>query len=148
MKKLFFIFALATGALAVFSCSTPKTTISTAPFIMVNGEVAPTLTLTDLTVLEKKVEGSWEIGDQDDNKGLSLSFIEKLAVGNALEESGADVMVAPIFSYIYDGKALVEVHVKGYPGFYKNFRTYVPEKDTCKVISSGEPAIVIYNNKK
>ena len=139
---------LAAGALATFSCSAPKATISTAPFIAVKGEVVPTVTLTDLRVTEEKVEGVWVRGDQDGNNDVPIALVEKMAVGNALEESNADVMVAPVFSYIYDGKMLVEVHVKGYPGSYKNFRTFVPEKDTCKVVSSGEPAIVIYNNKK
>ena len=139
MKKIFFIFAAACAGL--LSCSTPKVVTSTAPFIHVNGNVRATTTLTDLAVREEKVNGFWS-KDPKVKTFVTQQLAEELAVGNALKESGADLMVSPIFTYLYEKGELIKVSVSGYPGFYKNFRTFIPEKDTCKVV------IVIYNNKK
>ena len=145
MKKVFFILAAACAGL--LSCSTPKVAVSTAPFIRVDGKVRATTTLTDLEVREDKVNGVWS-KDSDSKTIVTRQTAEELAVGNALEESQADLIVAPIFTYLLEKGELIKVSVSGYPGYYKNFRTFIPEKDTCKVVPTGEPSIVIYNNKK
>lgn len=122
MKKYFFILAAACAGL--LSCSTPKVVTSTAPFVHIDGKVDATVTRADLEVKEQKINGRWNL-DPKNKTFVTQQTAEELAVGNALKQCGADLMVAPIFTYVYKKGALVEVSVCGYPGFYKNFRTVI-----------------------
>ena len=112
MKKLRLI-VIAISVLLT-SCSVLKTS-SIKTFDIHDTGVVQTPVLVDLDVNEAKVTGTAE-GDKDD-----LKQIKEDAILDALESSGADVLVEPRFKTVtHRGKTVVTV--TGYPAVYKNFR--------------------------
>lgn len=156
MKKTIILLAAAalccSCAVAPQVFTSQKETIRNGKFINLGADITTTSTLADLKVSDKYVSGVWKISkaDFDAFKRFDTSKAQEYAVREALESAGADVLVAPQWSWVYDNGLLVEVTVKGYPAKYSNFRTKPepkPETCTCKTATT-DPAIVIYNNKK
>ena len=53
--------------------------------------------------------------------GLSVSELKKMAIARALNDSAADVLIAPRFRIVQEGSALT-VTVRGYPATYIRIR--------------------------
>jgi len=140
------------GGIVFSSCgSTPK-----APLMVegqgkwrnVTGLVTHIPVTADLDVKSQKVQGEYRAEGEGD--GL-IKMCKAQALVNALETSGADVLINPIYSVEQKGNKIV-VRVSGYPGFYKNFRAAtIKDKDLLEIkpsVLSNEESNVIYKENK
>lgn len=92
--------------------------------------------IVDLDVKQTKVKGTAvsdePVNTEKDNPKLNL--LKSLAIKNALEGVGADILVEPVFETItQDGKTTVTV--TGYPATYKNFRPI--KKEDVELVKLG-----------
>lgn len=118
MKKSLII---ASASLAVVALSSCSTVISNSPACTVETEaLIYNLSVADLEVQPQKVTAttSWSW-----NPFKKVSSYEAMAVAEALKESGADVLVEPVYEVkkrgLFRGGS---VTVTGSPGHYTNFR--------------------------
>jgi hypothetical protein len=110
------------------SCAPTKTTTSTAKTIDVYGAgVVHLPVVVELEVNQEKftttVSGTATV-DQLKNEALI----------KALKETKADVFVEPTYDVVINGMNKTVI-IKGYPAFYKNFRTIV--KDDVELLDIG-----------
>jgi hypothetical protein len=128
--------AIIGGTIMFSSCGTFKKPISTTgetKWRDVYGVgVVHIPTVADLDVQSEKVQGTFSGKAVKNKESKKLDFNEEacknLAVINALEKSGADILIEPRFTVDKVGAAIM-VTVTGYPATYKNFRSMTP-KDT------------------
>lgn len=74
----------------------------------------------------------------------SIEILKQEAIADAIEKSGADVLVEPSFKTETTFKSTI-VNVSGYPGYYKNFRNIQPE-DLKTIDNNTKTAQVEKNN--
>jgi hypothetical protein len=81
--------------------------------------------LVDLVIADTIVTGraSDTIPNEASLQVLTLirERVERMAIKNAVEAAGADLLVRPIYTYSQSGNTIT-VEVKGYPARYRNFR--------------------------
>jgi len=124
---------LAFGAMAAVSitgCMPPTVAgtevLSSGKSIDIHPRVKATLTIVDLEVSPTRVSGA---ADRI-SYSTTVKTMEETAVANAINSKGANVLVGPMFNYKYNNTgSVMNVTVFGYPGYYKNFRTYDPKYD-------------------
>lgn len=120
MKKLFILMA---AAVALSACSKQVFKTHTARTTSIPATTESIANVSDLDVSEDKVTGS------STGKMLSKKQKEGNAIANALQKTGADILVEPQFTYTYNKKGkLTSVEVSGYPARFRNFRNVVIEK--------------------
>ena len=138
MKKSLII---ASAYLAVVALSSCSTVISNSPSCTVETDaLIYNLSVADLEVQPQKVTAttSWSW-----NPFKKVSSYEATAVAEALKESGADVLVDPIYEVkkggLFRGGS---VTVTGNPGHYKNFRPMTVADALIIKTFKGGPAVV------
>jgi len=137
---------LAFGAMAAVSitgCVPPTAMTIADKSVEIHPRVKATLTLVDLEVSPTRISGT---ADRI-NYSTTVKNMEETAVSAAINSKGANVLVDPIFNYKYSPTGSVtSVTVFGYPGYYKNFRTYDPKYDpeftTIHAISFTDGGVV------
>ncbi len=126
MKKLFILMA---AAVALSACSKQVFKTHTARVAGVPAKMESMTNISDLEVSEVKVTGS------SSDKILSKKQKEENAIANALQKTGADILVEPQFTYTYNKKGkLTSVEVSGYPARYKQFRSVT--REDAEIINS------------
>ncbi len=143
-NKLTVIIALIVLPLFFTSCATMQTSTNikskygTAKHIDVEGSgILCKPVIADLEVKPTKVTASAE-GDN-----TTVSKLKKAAIFNAVEKSSADIIVEPIYVVERDNDHL-KVTVKGYPAFYKNFRTI--KKEDIELLEVGNSINITTEN--
>jgi hypothetical protein len=110
----------------------------------ISGLVTHIPVTADLDVQSTKVQGVYS----DRVKKISLDEhvegVKKMALHNALEKAGADVLIEPMYSIdVVSGArwATVTVRVTGYPATYKNFRSAtLKDKELLEIESTNRKA--------
>lgn len=120
MKKLFY-FPLLAAATMFTSCSVQWQT-RTARMASMPVETYTQWTTSELEVGETRVKATAE-NISSRRMALSLKQLKENAMGMALEQSNADVLIDPLFTCEYIKGRLVRVTVTGYPAKHVNFRT-------------------------
>ncbi len=99
------------------SCSTMSRLNSAATEDIDKRGIVQSPMMLDMDVSDTKITGVAQAKNKEDAK--------KNAVANALEGTGADLLIDPNY-YITSSTGRVTVSVTGYPATYKNFRQYKP----------------------
>ncbi len=134
MRKisLFFVLSLLLSSCSMMektsgSVTTIKTRTSKVLDVYGNG-VVYTPVIADLDVKSERVKGTAE------GENNSVSYFKKLALADAIEKSGADILIEPNYITEVTGSK-VSVIVTGYPATYKNFRSL--KKEHIELLKAG-----------
>jgi hypothetical protein len=130
--KIFFKIAILGGIVMFSSCtsSSPVSQQGMAKYREITGLVTHIPVTADLDVSSQKIQGEFNSTVKLDKKNpnasnFNVEACQAAATVNALERSGADVLICPIYSVSqteFGNTKTISVKVTGYPGFYKNFR--------------------------
>ena len=110
------------GALVVFStsCIAPVKKFSSSPYVDIQEpNIRVTPMIADMEVSEKKITGSATMGFKEGTVP-PLEDCKLSAIGNALIDNKADVLVEP-FYVVEQTSTSISVKVTGYPAVYKSF---------------------------
>lgn len=110
------------GALAVFStsCVAPMKKFSSSPYVDIQEpNIRVTPMIADMEVSEKKISGTATMGFKEGTVP-PLENCKLSAIGNALIDNKADVLVEP-FYMVEQTSNSITVKVTGYPAVYKSF---------------------------
>jgi PBP1b-binding outer membrane lipoprotein LpoB len=120
MKNKLSISIIAIGLLFLTSCSVTKATTRTIHANDTEIIIKPLLA-------EVEVDPTKKIKGNASARRMSVEEVKKLAMYDALEKSGADVIIDPIFKITTSGMLritrIVTVEVTGFHGKYKNIST-------------------------
>ncbi len=109
------------AALVLSSCASTVSTRTSKTMDIYGPGVIHHPVLVDLDVKETKVTGSTTIiNSSSEENGKRLAVIE------ALKDSGADVLVQPVYQIETKGSRTTYT-VTGFPATYKNFRPMTPQ---------------------
>lgn len=137
MKKLILLVTV----LSICSCSTIRTSTSTALDVKTDLSIVPTV--SDLEVQTGKVSATINLTKQE-RRSYTAEQIRSTVVAKALETSGADVLVNPIYTVETRLGRIRSISVKGYPATYKNFRE---DKEYLERMKQQNPVVVINQTK-
>ncbi len=110
------------GALVILStsCAAPVKKFSSSPYVDIQEpNIRVTPMIADMEVSEKKISGSAIMGFKEGTVP-PLENCKLSAIGNALIENKADVLVEP-FYVVEQTSTSISVKVTGYPAVYKSF---------------------------
>lgn len=143
MKKVIYLVALCA---MICSCRSSVTyTSRTGRSLEMPTEMWQQWTTADLQVSEAKVKATVE--NQNNGVFMSEDALRQNAVGKALEQSGADILINPVYTTDYVDGRIVRVTVSGYPAKHVNFRTVSFEEQSNFLIekekAANAPQIVI-----
>ena len=116
--------ALFIGSLVIYatSCIAPVKKFSSSPYVdIVEPSIRVTPMIADLEVSEKKISGTATMGFKE-GTAAPLENCKLSAIGNALIDNKADVLVEP-FYIVEQTSSSITVKVTGYPAIYKSFNT-------------------------
>lgn len=121
-SKQTFNLSIVLVAAALLQSCTSVSKFSSAKTLDIAAVVNQKPTLADLEVKDSKATGTASY------KSTVKSFeaIKQEAVANALKSVNADILVEPKFETEINNYTIT-ITVKGYPGFYKNFRAVKTE---------------------
>jgi len=86
--------------------------------------------VVELDIEETKVEGKFE------GNNVTMEYAKNMAIKNALDAKGYDVLVEPYF-LVEETGTRINVTVKGYPAKYKNF--HVPTLEDSILLGLKQP---------
>ncbi len=112
------------GGLTLYStsCVAPTKKFTSSPYVdIVEPNIRVTPMIADLEVSEKKVSGTATMGFKEGTMA-PLENCKLSAIGNALIDNKADVLVEP-FYVIEQTSSSITVKVTGYPAIYKSFNS-------------------------
>lgn len=101
----------------ITGCATSHKTTSSKTMGIYGAGVIQHPIIAEMHVSQRKVSGY-----ASTNRGGSMSSIRNNAVADALEGTGADILVEPVFETTREGNRLTAT-VTGYPASYVNFRS-------------------------
>ncbi len=119
MKRLFILPLMAA---ALFTSCSVQWQTRTARTASMPVETYTQWTTSELEVSDMRVKATAE-NTGSRRMALSLKQLKENAMGLALEQANADVLIDPLFTCEYVKGRLVRVTVSGYPAKHVNFRT-------------------------
>ncbi|WP_455587367.1 hypothetical protein [Bacteroides sp.] len=127
MKLFFNLVSIAMISFCLASCSAFRSSTATALPVETSMK---SYNYAELTVSPTKIKYDYRVR-KTVRKHLKKSEIRATAISEALNNSGADLIVAPEFTEIRKGlfKKLKVITVVGYPATYTKFQTISCEKN-------------------
>lgn len=127
MKSFLSLVSVAAIACCLSSCSSFRSSTATALPVETTMK---SYNYAEMTVSPTKIKYDYRV-KKSVRKNMKKSEIRATAIAEALNSSGADLLVAPEFTELRKGlfKKLKSITVVGYPATYTKFQTISCEKD-------------------
>ncbi|MDR0542125.1 MAG: hypothetical protein LBH19_07910 [Dysgonamonadaceae bacterium] len=146
VKNLFFEFAVAGSVVILSSCGSTTTVsnYSDVKYRNITGIVTNLPVVANLNVKPEKVQGVYRgtgtYSKDTKSYGFNEDAAKNLAVQDAIEKYGADILLEPMFSITTVG-GQIEVTVTGYVATYSGFRNATKE-DAELLQITGEKSVI------